>query len=245
MPSRRFHYTGRQRVLQTDITIRLSDETPPTFFVDKCSLDRYNLPPEAEVYIEAYRQMSHMRFHCGTVGELQLPDNPELGDFDSYEGIKFRIKVTASGTAQLLAEADGIADPGKDSLLPVKPSDLGHEIFQIDFSGEPLLLINDKLGSWKETTLHSVFISLAYPSVLRTILTRILLVEEESVDMEDMTDWRSRCLLFGKRHSGVSDPPFSSQDLDAIQEWIEEAVSGFSKQNNTYAKFIRNWNTGD
>ena len=245
MPKAKLHYTSRQRLLRRDVGITLSDSSPLAFQVDKCSLDGYSLPPAARVYIEAYRQMSYMRFPCGIVSDLRMSGPLVLGEFDSPEGIKFRIKVTDPANGQLLADLDGISDPGKDALLSVKPEDIGEEVFSVDFTDEPLLLISDRIPAWKEMALDPVFASLVYPSVLRLILTRILLVEVDSVDLDDSDDWRSKWLLFAKRHPGTGGLPDDLTNFADVNDWIDGAVSAFAKRNKAYDRFIRNWHSGE
>ena len=76
-------------------------------------LDGCELPAEALVFVEAYRQTTWMRWAWGTVGALQPPANRALAEFDSPDDVLFRVRVTSPGTPEephglLPAEADRV-----------------------------------------------------------------------------------------------------------------------------------------
>jgi hypothetical protein len=143
-------------------------------------LGEYELPADAHVFVEAYRQTTFMRFPHGTVAAPRpSADQPRrLTEFATPEGLLFRVKVTAmEGRAGvLLAEADRIPisddeeQPDKRlALLPPAPGDLGQETWRVDFSGVngPLLLVNRQVGDWKGVAASPLFRSLVYPAAIR------------------------------------------------------------------------------
>ena len=248
MPSRRIHFTGRQRIRSGDVTINLRNEAIPlSFEIPHLSLQHYELPPEALVRVEAHHYTIYMPFELGTVADLTIPDDLVLSDFNSPDGIRFRIKVTSaagSTTGQLLAEGNGInpiwIDGGKESLLPVQPADLGQEVFRLSLENNPVLLINEKMTQWKEAARAEYFVSLVYPMVLRNILTQIL--RADIPDLDDSDDWRSRWLQFAINLPGVADLPDQIDDDEIIDEWIGDAVSAFCRIHRLYDNFSRHWN---
>ncbi len=247
MPIRRINFTGRQRLRAEDVEIKLYDDMiPPKCEIANLNFEGYEFPSDALVYVESYRQTSYMRFSCGTVGNLKIPDNLTLDEFDSPDAIKFRVKVTSAShptKGQLLAELSGISDRRIESLLTVVPdSNLDHEVFRVDFTDEPILLINAKLDRWKEVATEPVFTSLVYPAALRTILTRVLCIEEHT-DTEDPDDWHSRWLRFAKNNLGASDPPIET-DIEVRDEWIDNTVAAFCKNNQVYHSFAKNFDDG-
>ena len=159
MPIRQINFTGRKRLTSSDVAITLRDEAvPPAFDVTHLSLARHHLPGDSLVRVEAYYRTMYARFDLGTVDDFRLPRAQPLSEFDSPQGIRFRVKVTSASndiSGQLLAEGNGIvpvwASGGSDSLLPVEPAaDLGHEVFQLKFEDGPVLQINDKLAQWRD-----------------------------------------------------------------------------------------------
>ncbi len=251
MPIRRINFTGRRRLTKEDVEIRLDEDArPPSFEVTRLSLQRHNLAENAQIWVEAYRQSTYMRFPLGTISQPTYTGSKSLGEFNSPEGILFRVKVTSPSNpaGQLLAEIDKIRpempDGERESLLPVRRDDsLEHEVFRVDFEDRPVLLINGRLSGWKEISTEPGFVALAYPNVLRTILTRILLVEEHIDDMDD-DDWRSQWLRFARSHPGIGEVPTSTDDSD-LEQWIEQVLVAFCKSTQIRNKFSWHWNEGE
>ena len=93
---RRFNYTNRIRILRKDVPIKLREEDGKIFFdADLSALKEYDLPLESFVFVEAYRQTNWMRFKFGQVGAITPEKNRHLSQFETPEGILFRVKVTA------------------------------------------------------------------------------------------------------------------------------------------------------
>lgn len=254
---RKFNYTDRVRILRSDVKVHInSDGGQLAFDVDLSAIanPKYQLPPNGTVFIEAYRQTTWMRFDFGHVGAITPAVNRSLAQFDSPIGIKFRLKVTATGAShKILAEADAIplserdeSQRRPDELLPVKPQRLGDEIYRLDFSsldgGRPLLLINSEAGHYSQIGRSSSFISLVYPSVFREILVRILIVDQYEAD-ETNTDWKSQWLRFALGLPGLGELP-ESEDPEGQSEWICRAVTAFSKKIRCKEKFLEYWEGG-
>ena len=182
MPSRRINFTGRKTILAKDVEISIEESGKvPVFQISQLSLERYQLPSNASVCVEAYREATCMRFPLGTVSHLCLTQL-ELGEFDTTDAIKFRVKVTslsAPTVGQLLAVADRLTTDqdgdGIASLLPVKPDPgLEQQVFRLAFDDEPILHINDKIDDWRDVVRSRRFTSLVLPQVLQLILANIL-----------------------------------------------------------------------
>jgi hypothetical protein len=155
---RRFNYTGRKKILREDVPVSLQGVKPLVYFdVDFNNIGKYELPPTARLFVEAYEQASYMRFDFGTLGNITMlsKESRVLSEFEGSDGMRFRIKVVdASPDAKLLAEADGIlpvapeeVDENKLPLLPVRHDDLGQELWRISFEdgaqNMPTLLVNE------------------------------------------------------------------------------------------------------
>jgi hypothetical protein len=246
---RRFNYTDRLRISRSDVRIVLREEDGALAFdADLRALSDYDLPTDSFVFVEAYRQTNWMRFDFGQVGALSPVADRLLSQFDSPDGIHFRVKVTPNGDIHtLLAEADQIpltrqeqSEGERTPLLPVKPQKLGEEIYRLDFSeGPPLLLINSEAGNYSEIGRSPVFVSLVYPAVLREILFRILLLEKYDDD-SDPDEWKSQWIRFATLNPGLGELP-PSDELEERELWIDKAVSVFSKQLQARAKFADFW----
>lgn len=210
----------------------------------------HELPAEALVFVEAYRQTTWMRFPFGTVADIQAPSTEKrrLSEFDSAEGICFRVKVTQPQDEHiLLAAADRIPlgkpedETDKETLLPVVPFELGDEVWRVDLDDEPRLLVNKSASAdWRQTALSPVFVSLVYASALRQILASILASGHR--DTEDDTDWRSKWLRFATLLPGV-DPelPPKEEGEDATLRWADDAVTAFAGKLGLKEKFSTAW----
>lgn len=245
---RRLNYTGRVKIHRTDLKLTTREDGGVFGFDASLDLKDYELPAEALVFVEAYRQTSWMRFPFGTVANLQAPENRVLSEFESVEGILFRVKVTqAKDEHILLAVADRIPlalpddDANRESILPVYPAELGDELWQVDMDDEPRLLINKSAtADWRQLAQSPIFVSLVYPAVLRQIVTSILV--EGYTDIDDETEWRSKWLRFSVLLPGV-DPELPDKDKgeNAISQWVEDAVAAFAKKLMLKEKFAEAW----
>lgn len=245
---RRINYTGRKRISRDHVSVVVHKNlSGPARFDAKVELDDYSLPNEATVSVEAYRQTGWMRFDFGTVSELIPSEKRELTEFDSPDGVRFRVRVTSSEPTlgKLLAEADQIPfhfsgeEEKRVPLLPVASEDLDFEITKMDFTDRPLLLINSSLGDWRTVAKLPVFVSLIYPQVLRQILTRILWVEKYH-EVDDLEDWRASWLRYATRLPGISAPPEEKASSE-YDDWVDNAVAAFSKSHGMLEQFSTFW----
>lgn len=244
MPVRKFNYTARQRIRRSDvdIVIRRSPGSP-SWFDASFDLRSYTFPPDAKVFIEAYRQTTLMRFPWGSASVPVPPESRTLTEFDGDVRILFRVKATdVSGrTGVLLGVADQLhareVDEQPDRripLLPPEPDDLGEELWRVDFEGEPALLVNRDMPDWKAVVRSESFRALVYPAALRTILTRILLRDSYAAT-DDFDDWRSRWLLFATRIPGAGGVPTAKEQCE---DWIESAVAAFARRFGMRTRYV-------
>ncbi len=246
---RRINYTGRVKIHQSSVRLAMVDIEGSLGFDAHLDLEEYELASDAQVFVEAYRQTTWMRFAFGTVGALQMPERlaRRLTEFDSGEGVLFRVKVTQSTNEHiLLAAADRIplqekgADSDNESLLPVVPKDLGEELWQITFNPEPYLLVSKSAtADWNQLSLSPLFQGLVYPAALRIVLSRAL--SSGIRDTEDDGSWESKWLRFATLLPGMpTDLPKEDDDDDEVV-WIEDAVRAFSKKLLLCQKFSAKW----
>ena len=244
MPVRRLNYTARQRIAHQDADIVLRGAGNNVRFDAHLQLPGYHFPPDARVFVEAYRQTILMRFDFGTVSAPTPPEERELTDFPSADEVLFRVKVTAASVRPgvLLGEADQLRPRQSEQkpdrrvpLLPVIPGDLGDEIWRVEFEGRTSLVVNKALHDWKQTVGSNVFRALVFPAAMRQILERILLVEEYR-ETDDPQSWQSQWLQSAAQIPGSRALPVrgTTEDYD---DWIENAVSAFARHFQTKAGF--------
>ena len=249
MPIRRINSTGRKRILREHARIFVRTDSDGVLTFDATlNLTDYGLPDDANVFVEAYRQTTFMRFPHGTVANPQAPHGKarRLTEFTSRDGLLWRVKVTSTGdpSGVLLAKGDRI--PASDdeeqpdnriALIPPAPGDLGQEIWRVDLTATgPLLLVNKRVGDWKAVAASPLFRSLVYPAAMRHVLWHIYKVEETRT-LEDADDWQSRWLAFAAALPAVGGPPLTSEDDEIWREWINEAVESFARQHQMLDRY--------
>lgn len=261
MPIRRLNYTNRKRLKLGDISIivRASKDIAPSFGA-RLDLSDYSFPPDANVFIEAYRQAMLMRFPCGTVGALICSDNQTLKQFESTEDVLFRVKVVAAcGNAGIiLGEADQIRpsteeqrSENREPLLPVHYDPGLRDLpFRLSFEGEkPVILINGTIPGRESFGSSTEFLALVFPQILREILTRVLLIEQWEFDStEGLTpdyeddDWRNQWLRFSLNIPGVTNipPPDEKGEQERIS-WIDDTVAAFARRLQVMEAFHQFW----
>jgi hypothetical protein len=248
---RKFNYTGRKKIPRSNLKVYFEDiSRVPYTFNAELNLDTLELPGNAEVWVEAYDSSSYMRFSFGNVGNIRVPppDTRRLTDIHSTDAVRFRVKVidNTGKHGRILALANGIATTGtqpqtsqKYPLLPVIYKDLEQEIWRLEYTEGPFLVINNQLidfGIREHVRTDNSFIGLVYPSVIREILMRIFLTEE--VFDTEGDDWPNEWLKFITSIPGSADLPDieedhsgKNQNLDDFLYWIDnEAVPAFCKK---------------
>ncbi len=233
---RRFNSTGRRRIPRNKIDISL-ERVPDLNVIPTAraslKLDDLELPADASVAIEAYYRTSSMRFGCGTVNNLQVPERMVLSEIDKGGAVRFRVLVIAAdGTGRIMAVADGLrpSAPGDDAdrqaLLPMRERDIGNELWKIevDYRTGPVLVVNNRVsGLAAQIRTVPLLQGLVFPHAFRAIL-RDLNPPGESDDDDLWGDnWR-RFLT----DLGVAAEPEDPDDADAVDEWVETAVKAFA-----------------
>lgn len=247
-----FNYTGRQTIQRNHVGIQTRKEKEVIVFdLRFLDLDHYELPDEAEVYLEAQRKAKFMRFSLGTVGNMNLsPDDNRLSKFEDPDEPLFRIKVVDHDkSALLLARVDGIVPRNIDlteegegeSMLPVISRNTGEEIWKIEIDDRPLLILSNRYRK-EELSSDRLFRAVVMPQAFRQILTNAFLIDYDGYD-PDISDetWQYQWISMAVNLSD-STPPNPEEDGDtAVLEWIDSAVSCFAEDNAFNTIFDNHW----
>ncbi len=233
---RRFNSTGRRRIPRKMIHIAL--EQPGDFNVvptarASLTLNGLEAPSDATVAIEAYYRTSSMRFGCGTVGNLNIPDRMVLSDIDKGGAVRFRVLVIApDGSGRILAAAEGLrpstTDDGADrqALLPMREKDIGNELWKIEveYRTGPVLVVNNRVpGLAAKVRTDPLLQGLILPYAFRVILQNL----NPAGDSDDDDLWGDSWRRF-LRDLDVAAEAEDPDDEDSVDQWIESAVAAFA-----------------
>ncbi len=245
----RLNFTGRRRISKQHVTISVTGIGGIETFNAEFELGGYGFPVSAAVIVEAFRQLELVRFEFGSVGNISPPASCRLSEFGTLAGLKFRVKVvsTEKPRGRLLAVCDRITPQNAEQqslsrvpLLAVRAQDLGREVWRLDFADEPMLLVNPRVVAKKQLVQSVEFQSLVLPEILRSILNRILLVEQIRVP-DDSDDWTSRWLKFAESMPGVGTVP-DVADPESDLDWIDAAIGSFCRWRSVDRQFAGFWN---
>ena len=239
---RRFNETGRKTISKehAHVLVRQREDTNNAYFRMDLQLDSYGFDPAAVVRVEAWRSNIGERWEVGTVA-----DAANRGEFSGFMNeapmsSQFKVVVVAGDGSGRLLGTSGPIKPKlpTESLIPLEPTDLGSEVWRVDFDGDgdgqPVLQVNSRLEMISEIVrTDDQFRALVMPEVFRTVLTHIVFVAGADHD-DDEEDWHRGWFnlaqsVFSTKAPKVTDPEDSSQQLDA-QNWIDEVVAQFSEQ---------------
>ncbi len=233
---RRLNSTGRLRITRNRVDIAL--EQHPDLTVIPCAraslkLDGLDVPRDARVAIEAYYRTSSMRFECGTVSNLSIPERMVLSEIDKGGAVRFRVLIIAAdGTGRILAAADGLrpSTPGdgadRQALLPMRESDIGNELWKIevDYRTGPVLVVNNRIsGLAAQIRTVPLLQGLILPHAFRAVLQNLNPAGESDDDDLWGDNWRRFLAELGLPIE-ADDP----NDQDSVEEWVESAVRAFS-----------------
>lgn len=246
--ARKFNYTGRRKVLQQHVRIEVTRISSGLGFDAELDLGGYKFPEDAEVWVEAYRKANRMHFDFGTISTQEPCADRALHEFDSPEGIQFRVRVTAVGKehGKLLGVADRIkpsATPDSETyttaLLGLASAPLHGEVWGVQFEDVgPFLVIDDSIEDRQVVATSDAFTSLVLPAVFSKVLLQILVLEPDGWDEEDETEWQNKWLDFAQRIQGAGDlPERIHENRTELMEWIGDCTAAFGRRINSMKQF--------
>lgn len=236
---RKLNFTERTKIPRAAVQIALRRESDGVLAFDPVlDLSAVSAPAAARVYIEAHYRTSYMRFDCGRMDDIALPENRRLTDIDSDSIVRFRVKVVEAH--RIIAAADDItlsASPTDEgarvSLLPVNFRDLGDVPWRVELeSAGPVLELNSRVDEIERRARHdAAFFALVYPAAVREILTHILVVEQYD-PAEETEEWWSLWMRWARELSDAAVP----EDADERRGWIEDVVGAFCGRHRVLEK---------
>lgn len=218
------------------ITLHETDDGVAPTFTAELNLEGLELPPDARLMIVSNRNRVAMRFPWGTVGNPMPPANCRLDD--TPHNPHFRI-MALDESGRLLALANRVQPRRanrRESLLWLKETELGGEVWQLDFGDpgdNPTLLVNSSIPGISATARQdNAFLGLVIPEVLRAILTRAFVVDEAAPDDTDEGPWSKWAAFVGNFYTDEHPATSLDSEIDKTEmaKWIDGAVAAFANQ---------------
>ncbi len=234
---RHLNATSRQTILSSHVavTIRAAEANESPVFDIDYQLGSYAFASDARVRLEAWRELAVQRWDLGTVG---APQQAERRLTDVPISSQFRLCVVADGSGKMLGMSGSIKPklPG-GSLLPLALKQLGGEVWRINFGdGDgPELVVNSEIEAISEIVRNdSQFRSLIMPQVLRSVLTQIIVVDQNTLD-DDEGEWWIGWLRLARSLATTDIPSLVKQEADESKrqealDWIDQVVEAFARQ---------------
>jgi len=236
---RRINSTGRKRIGRECIDINMLETTPDEPLKAKIALnlDNAGFPDSATVAVEAYHRSSGMRFDCGTVSALSIPDVFVLSEVDRSGSVLFRLKVVDNdaepgrllGSAERLKPKSEEDSDGRRSIFPILYRDLRQDVWKVEIEqgDRPVLIVNKRIPGFAHRLLESPMMQgLLLPAALRFVLKE-LVRPSETGEGDDEPGWKDEWLEYCRNELGATDDPRELPDESSKEDWIDDAVQRF------------------
>jgi hypothetical protein len=232
---KRINFTGRKNLPLENLKIRIQEPQVPgeayAFSADLKIPNEWALNKDAKIYVEPYVKSSSMRFSFGTVGDIVPPADTSLSELDHSERILFRVKVVdeSAELGKLLASANNIRpldEEGVRSLLPLKLTDLGEDIWRIVIDGGgPILQLNNRIPGIRDRLMQDPLLrGSIYPQAFRQILSTLFNSDEYDDEVPWVQDWK----VFVSRLIGKEFPEeLGEEDSESIHQETESILKKF------------------
>lgn len=246
---KRYNYTGRKKIPHSAIRVRLDGNS----FEASWNLEDLGLPSAAAIVVEAFasRSIDIRRFSYGTVASPQPPSDRTIDLPEDSVAFNFRVVDQVDKVGRLLGLAENIRprtgndeedEAGQQSILPVNPIDLGHQVWRLNYANNRTWLeVNNRIDGIMDIVRNDRrFFALVYPSVVKEILTRILLIDGLNEPDGDRSDCRVQWLRWGVHWHPDRERPSAGEPNEVEEEllaWIDEVVCEFCKQHQIRDKF--------
>lgn len=247
---RRINSTGRRRIGRECIEISMLECPPDEPLKAKVclKLQKQGFPGGASVAIEAYHRSSGMRFDCGTIEALSIPDVLVLSEVDKSGSVLFRLKVIDNDTepGKLLGSAERLKpkseedSEGRRSIFPILYRDLTHDVWKVEIEqGDgPKLIINKRMPSFAHKLHESPMMQgLLLPAALRFVLQELVSLSETG-ESEEEPGWKEDWLEYCCSELGADDDPRELIDEISKKNWIDDVVMRFC-ENLSFVEKIR------
>jgi hypothetical protein len=212
------------------------------------------LPPNASIYVDAFRDNVSKRFSWGTVATPVAPIDRALDHLDATDGFYLKVTIVVSGNADLPGRIAAVSSrlalstsgTSQQSLLPnVGEPEMVGELWQLSFQADgPVVKVNSQLVSDRHSFVSSpAFLTLAMPVIIREVLTWA--IGDGRPSEEDWTRSRGHWLVWALdliRSNDLPEDLYSEdQGQEGRQEFITHVLREFDDQHKLMQKNLGVW----
>ena len=247
-----WNFTGRRDVERKLVSVAVEEGSKPlkAYLRTDPALRADPAYAGCSVVLEAYLRTKAERVELGPLAALAPSVEAVFREFLSAEDVRFRLKVVDPKDRRIAGVLDGIRrlgdkDPAekdarkRKTLLPVNMASdsdgLKDRFWAVSFAtaAHPTLLLNRKKFLVPEDANDNAFRALAFPAVLREILTYAFVVRFLAPP-----SWRDDWATLVRNLTGEDPPEEPADPGDAralgdyfgnIGEWIDAACARFSQ----------------
>ncbi len=248
MTIKRVNFTGRRRIARDRVDITVYDGQPRTFDAT-INLEGLSFLPQAAVYLEATCAGSTVieRFPFGEVGRVKQPPSHALAELEGENVFTLKVVDCTERFGRILGIAEHIRPQragkqtatGRRGILPIEPTDLGQQLWRLDFQEHDVFLCVNKNvpGLIDRVRSDPIIYSGIYPEVVRRVL--VAAIDKNAELDEDDERWPVLWLRFGTElHPAKQKPPGPDDLEEDREEWIEEVVDSFCERHALKDKFL-------
>lgn len=264
---RTFNYTGRKTIPQECTNASLTPMTgAPSLDVEfdfALAPHIMDLPRSSRVYVDAWHDMSYMRFDHGILGNPRPPENTLLTDLDTWTSASFKVRIVEGG--DLLASSKtmtltSVEPESRTTRKLINPlvEDLGERPWLLRVSETmetPFLVFNEKW--WEASRASGVplyedkyAMASLMPSVMQGMLDWLLIEQRGDHHLLHMEQtWKGGWIQFA-RSLVKSVPPRPSEPddfehIEDVREWINEVVGAFSESRGFSSTLVHMISAGE
>ena len=241
----RFNYTGRQRIVERDIDVRLiSTSSATSKLMLGVDLRKYGFPLESGVKLEANTRGAFWVAYDGRTSDFDS-GMVDLGSFetwvseDEWDSVRFRLKVYDRADKKLLGRTTRTfplrsVQHDDDSLLRSESRDIGELIYLVDYDDDgPIFVLSKRLWEFRIQLMADLgFRSVVLPDIVRQVLRRIIdynLFDPDDGEANWSNDWIDWMQAVPDLMGAVDDlESLDGDDPEQVSRWIEDILARFA-----------------
>lgn len=219
-----------------------------------------DIPSNARVFVDAWKDMSFMRFDYGNFHNIVQPNNISLTELDSWTSASFVVRIVQNGIILAASKKHtvSIAQPdlkSRRSLIIADYEDLGERPWKLDIYEDipiPRLVFNERWWNeleekGKSLSDDSKVMGMIMPAVLENMLNFLIIsLKSDLHRWHQDPSWKGAWIRFARNLLPDGIPEYienetdESEFLSEASNWISQVVKIYSDSKSLTSNLI-NW----